>query len=195
MVYIEYPSSIMNVLIIYYSTNGSTKKMSRFISRGVENIDGANAILRTVASENTSQDDPIVHKEDLKDCSALILGSPTHFGNMAAPMKTFIDTTTSEWYNGTLTGKPAGVFTSTSSLHGGQESTLLSMMLPLLHHGMVISGVPYSEKKLNSTKTGGTPYGPSHVSFNGKNDISDDEKIICMNFGSRIASLAKKLNK
>ena len=123
MVYIEYPSSIMNVLIIYYSTNGSTKKMSRFISRGVENIDGANAILRTVASENTSQDDPIVHKEDLKDCSALILGSPTHFGNMAAPMKTFIDTTTSEWYNGTLTGKPAGVFTSTSSLHGGQEST------------------------------------------------------------------------
>ena len=186
----------MNVLIIYYSTNGSTKKMSRLIARGVENINGANALLRTVENaQNDKEEDPIVSKQDLKDCSALIIGSPTHFGNMAAPMKTFIDSTTTEWHNCTLAGKPAGVFTSTSSLHGGQESTLISMMLPLLHHGMVISGVPYSEKKLNSTKTGGTPYGPSHVSFNGTNEISDDEKAICMSFGSRIAELAIKLDK
>ena len=114
---------------------------------------------------------------------------------MATPMKAFIDTTTTEWHNGTLSGKPAGVFTSTSSLHGGQESTLITMMLPLLHHGMLISGVPYTEKKLNSTKTGGTPYGPSHVSFNGQNDISEDEKAICMSFGLRIAKLAIKLQK
>ena len=187
----------MNVLIIYYSTNGSTKKMGRLIARGVENIDGANALLRTVSNEknNTEESDPIVSKDDLKDCSALIIGSPTHFGNMAAPMKAFLDTTTSEWYNGTLAGKPGGVFTSTSSLHGGQESTLLSMMLPLLHHGMLITGVPYTEKILSSTKTGGTPYGPSHVSFNGESDISEDEKSICMNFGSRITKLAMKLSK
>ena len=186
----------MNVLIIYYSTNGSTKKMARLIARGVENIDGANAILRTVPNnqKNTDDSDPLVINEDLKDCSALLIGSPTHFGNMAAPMKAFIDTTTAEWYNGVLCGKPAGVFTSTSSLHGGQESTLLSMMLPLLHHGMILSGVPYSNKILNTTKTGGTPYGPSHVSFNGKNDISEDEKEICMSFGERIAKLAKKLD-
>ena len=186
----------MNVLIIYYSTNGSTKKMSRLIARGIENVDGASALLRTVESaQNDKEEDPIVCKQDLQDCAALIIGSPTHFGNMAGPMKSFIDTTTTEWHNCTLSGKPAGVFTSTSSLHGGQESTLISMMLPLLHHGMVISGVPYSEKKLNSTKTGGTPYGPSHVSFNGANEISDDEKAICMSFGSRIAELAIKLNK
>ena len=186
----------MNVLIIYYSTNGSTKKMSRLIARGVENINGANALLRTVESaQNDQEEDPMVSKQDLQDCSALIIGSPTHFGNMAAPMKAFIDSTTAEWHNSTLSGKPAGVFTSTSSLHGGQESTLISMMLPLLHHGMVISGVPYSEKKLNSTKTGGTPYGPSHVSFNVTNEISDDEKAICMSFGSRIAELAIKLDR
>tara|TARA_B100001769_G_C21987539_1_gene530840 strand:- start:239 stop:802 length:564 start_codon:yes stop_codon:yes gene_type:complete len=187
----------MNVLIIYYSTNGSTKKMGRLIARGIENVDGANALLRTVPEDQKTikQDDPIVSKDDLEDCSALIIGSPTHFGNMAAPMKAFLDTTTSEWYNGTLSGKPGGVFTSTSSLHGGQESTLLSMMLPLLHHGMLITGVPYTEKTLNSTKTGGTPYGPSHVSFNMESDISEDEKIICMSFGSRIAKLAIKLKK
>ena len=187
----------MNVLIIYYSTNGSTKKMSRLIARGVEKADRVDALLRTVNSNhnNEEEDDPIVTKQELQNCSALIIGSPTHFGNMASPMKAFIDTTTTEWHNGTLSGKPAGVFTSTSSLHGGQESTLITMMLPLLHHGMIISGVPYTEKKLNSTKTGGTPYGPSHVSFNGQNDISDDEKAICMSFGLRIAKLAIKLQK
>ena len=187
----------MNVLIIYYCVNGSTKKMSRFIARGVEKVDGADALLRTVTTDDRESEtsDPVVTKSDLQDCSALVIGSPTHFGNMAAPMKFFIDTLTPEWFNATLSGKPAGVFTSTSSLHGGQESTLLSMMLPLLHHGMLISGVPYTEKKLNTTKTGGTPYGPSHVSFNGQNEISEDEKVICMTFGSRIAELAIKLGK
>ena len=187
----------MNVLIIYYSTNGSTKKMSRLIARGVEKADGVDALLRTVNSthNNEAEEDPVVTKQELQNCSGLIIGSPTHFGNMASPMKAFIDTTTTEWHNGTLSGKPAGVFTSTSSLHGGQESTLITMMLPLLHHGMIISGVPYTEKKLNSTKTGGTPYGPSHVSFNGQNDISEDEKAICMSFGLRIAKLAIKLEK
>ena len=185
----------MNVLIIYYSTNGSTKKMSRLIARGVENINGANALLRTVESaQNDQEEDPIVSKQDLKDCSALIIGSPTHFGNMAAPMKTFIDSTTTEWHNCTLAGKPAGVFTSTSSLHGGQESTLISMMLPLLHHGMVISGVPYSEKNLSSTMSGGTPYGPSHVSHNQKVDLTEEEKLICLSYGKRFAELVDKLN-
>lgn len=184
-----------NILIIYYSSNGSTKKMARLIARGVEMIEGVTSVIRTV--NNTLEDngtDAIAEKSDLKDCSGLIIGSPTHFGNMASPLKEFIDTTTTEWFNGDLTGKPAGVFTSTSSLHGGQESTLLSMMLPLLHHGMIIAGVPYSEKSLVNTKTGGTPYGPSHVSFNSNEEISDDEKEICINFGKRIATIALKLN-
>ena len=183
----------MNVLIIYYSTNGSTKKMARLISRGVETVGGINSIIRTVESDDSvsSTGDVIVEKQDLINCSALIIGSPTHFGNMASPLKKFIDSTTAEWFNGTLVGKPAGVFTSTSSMHGGQETTLLSMMLPLLHHGMIISGIPYTEKNLSTTKTGGTPYGPSHVSFNSDNDITDEEKSICINFGKRIAELAK----
>ena len=187
----------MNVLIIYYSTNGSTKKMARLIARGIEMTEGVSSVIRTVANITNDKNintDAVVDKSDLDKCDGIIIGSPTHFGNMAAPMKAFIDTTTAEWYNGVLCGKPAGVFTSTSSLHGGQESTLLSMMLPLLHHGMILSGVPYSNKTLNTTKTGGTPYGPSHVSFNGKNDISEDEKEICMSFGERIAKLAKKLD-
>lgn len=185
----------MNVLIIYYSTNGSTKKMARLIARGVEMIDGVSSIIRTVTdiSESSQDMDVIVDKSELKKCDGIIIGSPTHFGNMSGSMKAFLDTTTSEWFNGALIGKPAGVFTSTSSLHGGQESTLLSMMLPLLHHGAVITGVPYSEKKLNSTKSGGTPYGPSHVSFNSDIEITDDEKEICINFGKRIAALTKKL--
>jgi len=184
-----------NILIIYYSVNGSTKKMARLIARGVEMTPNINSVIRTVGNDNRSvgNSDPIVEISDLEECSGLIIGSPTHFGNMAAPLKLFIDSTTAEWYNGTLTGKPAGVFTSTSSLHGGQETTLLSMMLPLIHHGMVIAGVPYSEKKLASTKSGGTPYGPSHVSFNTETNITDDEKEICINFGKRIADLALKL--
>ena len=185
-----------NILIIYYSVNGSTKKMARLIARGVEMTPNINSVIRTVSINNQSTDnsDPLVEISDLKKCSGLIIGSPTHFGNMAAPLKLFIDSTTTEWFNGSLTGKPGGVFTSTSSLHGGQETTLLSMMLPLIHHGMVITGVPYSEKKLTSTRSGGTPYGPSHVSFNTDADITDDEKEICINFGKRIANLALKLN-
>ena len=186
---------MVNILIIYYSSDGSTKKMARLIARGVEMIDGATSVIRTVINKlEDNVSDTLVENSDLKQCSGLIIGSPTHFGNMAAPLKEFIDTTTAEWFNGDLIGKPAGVFTSTSSLHGGQESTLLSMMLPLLHHGMLIAGVPYSEKSLVNTKTGGTPYGPSHVSFNSDKDISDDEKEICINFGKRIATIALKLN-
>jgi len=186
---------MVNILIIYYSSNGSTKKMARLISRGVEMVEGVTSVIRTVNNKlDDNSSDVIVEKSELKQCSGLIIGSPTHFGNMASPLKEFIDTTTAEWFNGDLTGKPAGVFTSTSSLHGGQESTLLSMMLPLLHHGMLITGVPYSEKRLVNTKTGGTPYGPSHVSFNSDKEISDDEKEICISFGKRIATLALKLN-
>ena len=186
----------MNVLIIYYSTNGSTKKMARLIARGVEMIEGVSSVIRTVTniSDDTTTTDAIVDKSDLDQCDGIIIGSPTHFGNMSGSMKAFIDTTTAEWFNGCLTGKPGGVFTSTSSMHGGQESTLLSMMLPLLHHGVIITGVPYSEKKLSTTKGGGTPYGPSHVSFESDIEITDDEKDICINFGIRIATLAKKLN-
>ena len=186
---------MVDILILYYSVNESTKKMARLISRGVESVDGASATLRTVTSEkNTNKNsDPIVDLNDLKNCSALILGSPTHFGNMASPLKSFLDKTTSEWLKGTLSGKPAGVFTSTSSMHGGQETTLISMMLPLLHHGMLIVGVPYSEKSLVSTKTGGTPYGPSHVSFNDSKELSNDEKEICKSFGKRIAEISKKI--
>jgi len=183
-----------NILIIYYSQNGSTKKMARLIARGVEMIEGISSTIRTVPSDNgNNNEDALIEKSDLESCSGLIIGSPTHFGNMAAPMKIFIDSTTTEWFNGILTGKPAGVFTSTSSLHGGQEATLLSMMLPLIHHGMIITGVPYSEKKLTSTKSGGTPYGPSHVSFNENTEITEDEKEICINFGKRIARLALKI--
>ena len=186
---------MVNILIIYYSSNGSTKKMARLIARGVEMVEGVTSVIRTVNNKNDDDgSDVVVEKSELKQCSGLIIGSPTHFGNMASPLKEFIDTTTAEWFNGDLTGKPAGVFTSTSSLHGGQETTLLSMMLPLLHHGMLIAGVPYSEKSLVNTKTGGTPYGPSHVSFNSDKEISDDEKEICINFGKRIATLARKLN-
>ncbi len=185
---------MINILIIYYSTNGSTKKMARLIARGIEMVDGVTSVIRTVNNElDDNVSDAIVEKSDLKECSGLIIGSPTHFGNMAAPLKSFIDSTTAEWFNGDLIGKPAGVFTSTSSLHGGQESTLLSMILPLLHHGMLVAGVPYSEKKLVNTKTGGTPYGPSHVTFNSNKEISDDEKEICINFGKRIATIALNL--
>ncbi|MDB3972884.1 NAD(P)H:quinone oxidoreductase [Gammaproteobacteria bacterium] len=188
---------MMNVLIIYYSTNGSTKKMARLIARGVEMIEGVSSVIRTVTNisdGNSTNTDAIVDKSDLDKCDGIVIGSPTHFGNMSGSMKAFIDTTTAEWFNGSLTGKPGGVFTSTSSMHGGQESTLLSMMLPLLHHGVIITGVPYSEKKLSTTKRGGTPYGPSHVSFESDVEITDDEKEICINFGKRIAALVKKLH-
>jgi len=179
-----------SILIIYYSRNGSTKKMARLISRGIETIEGVESKIRTVDGNN--DDDTLVDKSDLVNCDGLIVGSPTHFGNMAAPMKEFIDSTTEEWFNGTLISKPAGVFTSTSSMHGGQETTLMSMMMPLIHHGMIIVGVPYSEKKLSSTLSGGTPYGPTHVESKNSTGISDDEKEICINYGKRFAEICKK---
>ena len=189
------------ILIIYYSNSGSTEKMAEKISRGVNSVDGAEAVLRTLPKiENLNNNDiannnSVLYatKEDLNNCNALILGSPTHFGNMAAPMKYFLDGTTSEWFNNSLCGKPAGVFTSTSSIHGGQETTLITMMIPLLHHGMIISGIPYSEKDLNETRTGGSPYGPTHFSGDNQGLLSDNEIKLCINFGVRIAKIAIKL--
>ncbi len=188
------------VLIIYYSKNGSTKKMAEKISMGVKMIDGVEPILRTlpkiedVNSNKISNSDHILFatNEDLVNCDGLILGSPTHFGNMAASMKIFLDGTSNEWFNNSLSGKPAGVFTSTSSMHGGQETTLITMMIPLLHHGMVVTGLPYSEKELHSTKTGGSPYGPTHLSSN-NNELSEEESKLWTVYGKRIADLTKKL--
>mgnify|MGYP001161092151 FL=1 len=184
-----------DILILYYSKNDSTKRMARAISRGIESVSNTTAIIRTVKSKHYSEsDDLLVNKDDLKNCSGMIIGSPTHFGNMAAPLKEFFDSTTEEWLNNTLESKLGGVFTSTSSMHGGQETTLLSMMLPLLHHGMLIAGVPYSEKALSSTKSGGTPYGPTHVAHNQKSELTAEEKVICMSYGKRFAEIVCVLN-
>ena len=184
-----------DILILYYSKNDSTKKMARAISRGVESVPNISSVIRTVKSKNYKEnDDLLVTKEDLKSCSGIIIGSPTHFGNMAAPLKEFFDNTTEEWLNNTLENKLGGVFTSTSSMHGGQETTLLSMMLPLLHHGMIIAGVPYSEKNLASTKSGGTPYGPTHVSHNHLIELTDEEKAICLTYGKRFANIINDMN-
>ncbi|NVJ61357.1 MAG: NAD(P)H:quinone oxidoreductase [Gammaproteobacteria bacterium] len=192
------------MLVLYYSAGGSTKQMARMFARGAES-QGVEVMLRTVPSisaksesvEPTVPDDgdPYVTIDDLKNCSALAIGSPTRFGNMAAPLKYFLEQTSELWMAGTLSGKPAGVFTSTSSLHGGQEATLLSMMIPLMHHGMVIVGIPYSETDLLHTTTGGSPYGASH--FNGSdnsNSLSEEEKRLCKAQGARLATIAKKLN-
>lgn len=192
------------VLIIYYSRYGATKQMADYVGRGVESVQGIAAKIRTVppispATEKTLPDvpevgAPYVTLPELEHCSGLILGSPTRFGNMAAPLKYFLDTTSSFWLSGKLAGIPAGVFTSTASLHGGQESTLLSMMLPLLHQGAILVGIPYTEHALIETQSGGTPYGPSH--FAGpKSDkpLSEDEKTICKALGKRVATIALKL--
>ncbi len=166
--------------------------MARLISRGIKMVDGVSSVIRTVESEYA--DDAIINPDELDNCDGLIIGSPTHFGNMASPLKKFIDTTTAHWFNGTLTGKLGGAFTSTSSMHGGQETTLMSMILPLMHHGMIIAGVPYSEKSLSSTISGGTPYGPSHVSFNKESELTKEEQDICLAYGKRFAVLVKKLS-
>jgi len=192
---------VKKILIIYYSKNGSTGKMAEKISRGVQSIKDAEPVIRTLPDiEGDNKNDIANSKnilyasnDDLVKCDALIMGSPTHFGNMAAPMKLFLDGTTTEWFNNSLCGKPAGVFTSTSSIHGGQETTLITMMIPLLHHGMIISGIPYSEKDLNNTRTGGSPYGPTHFSGNNEKKLSDNETRLCFSFGARIAKLAKKI--
>jgi NAD(P)H dehydrogenase (quinone) len=191
------------ILILYYSHHGSTAKMAQQLARGVESA-GIEARIRTVPKvstecEATTPEAPsegaiYCSEADLKNCHGLLLGSPTRFGNMAAPLKYFLDGTSSQWLNGDLIGKPAAVFTSTGSMHGGQESTLLSMMLPLLHHGMVITGIPYSEPTLMSTQTGGTPYGASHLSTaNDQQMLSDDEITLCRSLGKHLASLAQKL--
>jgi NAD(P)H dehydrogenase (quinone) len=191
------------ILVLYYSRHGATAEMARQIARGVE-LGGLEARLRTVpaVSNECQQVAPEIPAEgalyasldDLQHCAGLALGSPTRFGNMAAPLKYFLDGTSNLWLTGGLVGKPAGVFTSTASLHGGQETTLLSMLLPLLHHGMLISGLPYSEGALLSTRGGGTPYGPSHhAGADGKRALDEDETALCRALGLRLAKLAQQL--
>jgi NAD(P)H dehydrogenase (quinone) len=188
------------VLVLYYSRNGHVKKLAEEIAQGVESA-GMEARLRTVPAvstvcEATAEDIPssgdiYCTEQDLANCSGLLMGSPTRFGNMAAPLKYFIDGTAGLWANGSLINKPAGVFTSTSSLHGGQETTLMSMMIPLLHQGMLLTGIPYSEPSLHSTKSGGTPYGASHVEAE---NLSSGEISLCRAQGKRVAQLAAQLN-
>ncbi len=192
------------ILVLYYSRHGSVASMARWVARGVEEVSGMHARIRTVpqvsavceatADEIPEEGPPYVSHDDLRECAGLALGSPTRFGNMSASLKYFLDSTSSLWLSGVMVGKPAGVFTSTSSMHGGQESTLLSMMLPLLHHGMVIVGLPYTETDLIHTTTGGTPYGASHVSgMDGKQPFSNEEKNLCRALGRRLAEMALRL--
>ena len=192
------------ILVLYYSRGGSVARLARQLARGVEEVPGMQARLRTVppvaavtqqAAPPVPEDGaPYVQASDLDECAGLALGSPTRFGNMAAPMKHFIDGLGAQWASGTLAGKPAAVFTSTATQHGGQESTLLTMMLPLLHHGCVIAGIPFTEPGLSATRTGGTPYGASHVA-GGDNDPapSDEEAKLARALGRRIAALAARL--
>ena len=192
------------ILVLYYSRGGSVARLARQIARGIGEVDGMQARLRTVplvapvtqvASPPEPEDGaPYVDKRDLAECVGLLIGSPTRFGNMAAPMKHFIDTLGSEWASGTLVGKPAAVFTSTSSMHGGQESTLLTMLVPLLHHGCVIVGIPFTEPALNTTRSGGTPYGASHVAgMDDQPEPSEDEAQLARALGRRVAQLAARL--
>ena len=193
-----------DILIVYYSRNGSVAQLARLIARGVEEVPGMQARLRSVppvaAVTQTAQAPvpdagaPYATLADLRECAGLILGSPTRFGNMAAPLKHYLDSTAAEWASGALVGKPAAVFTSTATMHGGQETTLVSMMLPLLHHGALIVGIPYIEAALNATLSGGTPYGASHVAgSNGDRPISDDERTLARVLGRRVATIATKL--
>ena len=193
-----------NILVLYYSRGGSVAEMARHIAHGVESVSDCKAIMRTVPAvsancESTESDipdsgPPYATHEDLINCDGLALGSPTRFGNMAAPMKYFIDSTSDIWASGNLIGKPATVFSSTASLHGGQETTLLTMMMPLLHHGMLMLGIPYSESGLTTTDSGGTPYGATHVAGN-NNDlpISEEEKALCIAVGKRLSEVSQKL--
>ncbi|HEX5764778.1 MAG TPA: NAD(P)H:quinone oxidoreductase [Woeseiaceae bacterium] len=189
---------------MYYSRKGATASLAREICQGVDAVSGASARLRTVPAVSAvceavepavpGEGPPYATYEDLAECAGMILGSPTRFGNMAAPLKYWLDGTSSQWLSGTLAGKPAGLFTSTSTLHGGQESTLLTMAVPLLHHGMLIVGVPYTEPVLSSTTTGGSPYGASHVTWNRENDrLSEDDRTLARALGSRVARVAVKL--
>ncbi len=193
------------VLVLYYSRYGSVKEMAQHIARGIEKVPDIRARIRTVPPVGPTYDadardipgsgEPYATHDDLEQCAGLALGSPTRFGNMAAPMKHFFDTTGPLWLSGSLIGKPAAVFTSTSTLHGGQETTLLSMMLPLLHHGMLIVGLPYSEEALSKTKSGGTPYGASHLAGIGNDQpLTGEEKNLCQALGTRLATTIRKLN-
>lgn len=192
------------ILVLYYSRYGATAEMAHQIARGIAEIPGIEARVRTVPKVSAvcesieadipSDGPPYATIDDLKNCAGLILGSPTRFGNMAAPLKYFIDSLSSLWLSGDLAGKPAAVFSSTASLHGGQETTLLSMMLPLFHHGMLVLGLPYTEVDLIKTRSGGTPYGPTHVAGDeSKNPLTEEEKRLCKALGKRIASIALKL--
>lgn len=192
------------ILVLYYSHHGSVRELARCIARGIEQVPGAAARIRTVPRVSTvceataapvpDAGAPFVEPRDLEECIGLALGSPVRFGNMAAPLKYFIDSTSSQWLRGTLAGKPAAGFTSSSSMHGGQETTLISMMLPLLHHGMLWVGIPYTETTLSTTTTGGTPYGASHVSgTGGVTELSESERQLAMALGVRLATVALKL--
>ena len=194
----------MDILVLYYSRTGATRLLAEAIAQGIDQVDGTQARLRTVppvaaivetaAAAIPPEGAPYVELRDLDECGGLALGSPTRFGNMAAPLKHFIDSTSAEWLSGTLAGKPAAVFTSTTSMHGGQESTLLSMMLPLLHQGMLVLGVPYTEPDLMTTASGGTPYGASHVAPHGAPvRLSDEERRLAVALGSRLATAALRL--
>lgn len=196
-------SKSLAILVLYYSRTGHTRQLARAVCRGIDAVPGAEARLRTVAPLRAAHDPqvtsalpddgaPYVERADLAECAALLLGSPGRFGNMAAPLKHFLDSLGAEWASGTLIGKPAGVFVSTSTPHGGQESVALSMMLPLLHHGMLIVGLPYSERALTSTVGGGSPYGAGYVSA-GTERPNDDEQALAQALGKRVASLALKL--
>lgn len=193
------------ILVLYYSQHGATRQMAQLIARGVEQVDGARARLRTVPKVSTvceaiepgipDSGAPYAELRDLEECIGLALGSPTRFGNMASAMKYFWDGTGGVWMGHSLVGKPAALFTSTGTMHGGQESTLLSMMLPLLHHGMIIVGLPYSETELGTTQSGGTPYGASHVAGIANDlTISEAEKKLCIALGKRLAQTALKLS-
>ena len=193
-----------DILVLYYSRKGATESLAREVCKGVDSVDGMSARLRTVPSVSAVTEavedavpesgPPYATNADLEDCVGLVMGSPSNFGNMAGSLKHFLDGTVGDWFRGVAVGKPAGVFASTGSLHGGQESVLLSMAIPLLHHGMIIVGIPYTESALSTTTTGGTPYGATHVTFNRDPDsLSDEEKELARALGKRVADVAKRL--
>jgi len=196
--------AVADILVLYYSAGGAVRRMAELVAEGVERVPGAAARLRTVPKVSAvtqpvqpaipEQGAPYCELRDLEECAGLALGSPGYFGNMAAPLKHFLDGTVALWLKGTLAGKPASVFTSTGSLHGGHETTLVAMMLPLLHHGMLIVGMPYTQAELGATRSGGTPYGPSHVAGTADNQpVTDAERALCIAQGRRLADIALKL--
>lgn len=192
------------ILVLFYSRKGMTAELARQVCRGIESVPGAKAKLRTVPQVTTvieqlepavpSEGPPFATHDDLRECDGLVLGSPTRFGNMAAPLKYFLDGTSALWASGALADKPAGVFTSTQTMHGGQETTLLSMMMPLIHHGMYIVGLPYTEPALTHTRSGGSPYGASHVAGLSPGKLTDDERLLASLLGKRVAELAVRLS-